>query len=366
MSAEGEMLKARANMILDAPFFGTLALKLKLIQDDEKCKTCATDGKSIMYNGDFVTKKISNLELRGVIAHEVLHCTGNHGSRRKERDPKVWNAACDYAINPLVIKSGFVLPTDALLDDKYDNLSPEAIYPMLIDEHGIDKVPSVGWGTINDPPADASSLEADWQIATTQAIETAKAAGKMPGHLESFLKDIVKPRVDWRSALWPFCSSIAHTDYSFRKPNRAYISEDEYLPSLYEEAAGELALIVDTSGSCMSYYDQFMSEFSAIHRELRPTKVHIITCDYEVQDHIEIEPDGNLPEKLKTGGGGTRFSPAFDYVTEKCPEVEAAVYLTDLESNDFGEHPPYPVLWVATTNLDAPWGQLCKINMEES
>ena len=366
MSAESEILKARANMILDAPFFGTLALKLQLKQDNELCKTCATDGKTIIYNDKFVDKT-PNLELRGVIAHEVLHCTGNHMTRRGERDPKLWNMACDYCINPLVIKSGFVLPSDALINNDYDAMSPEEIYNLLTQrQQKGETLPSCGWGQVQDAPDNSSSLEADWQIATAQAIEQSKAVGKMPGHLESFLKDIVKPRVDWRSALWPFCTSIAHTDFSWRKPNRAYISEDEYLPSLYEEAAGEPAIIVDSSGSCQDYYEIFMSEFAAIHRDLRPSKVHIITCDAEVQDHVQIEPDDELPEKLKTGGGGTRFSPAFDYVIQNCPDVEAAVYLTDLESHDFGQHPPFPVLWVATTNEDAPWGQICKIDMEES
>ena len=44
MSAEGEMLKARAQLLMDQPFFGVLALRLKLMQDDDNCDTAATDG----------------------------------------------------------------------------------------------------------------------------------------------------------------------------------------------------------------------------------------------------------------------------------------------------------------------------------
>jgi hypothetical protein len=39
--------------------------------------------------------------------------------------------------------------------------------------------------------------------------------------------------------------------------------------------------------------------------------------------------------------------------------------LTDLISDDFGDEPNYPVLWVSTTDRDAPWGSICRIQMEE-
>jgi predicted metal-dependent peptidase len=64
------------------------------------------------------------------------------------------------------------------------------------------------------------------------------------------------------------------------------------------------------------------------------------------------------------GGGGTSFAPAFEYLNEH-HDIDAAVYLTDLCSDDFGEEPNYPVLWVSTTDRDAPWGSICRIQMEE-
>jgi predicted metal-dependent peptidase len=91
----------------------------------------------------------------------------------------------------------------------------------------------------------------------------------------------------------------------------------------------------------------------------------IIHCDYNVAHCEEVMPDDEFPTTPIKGGGGTAFKPAFDYINEHYPDVEAAVYLTDLEAfnEDFGEQPMYPVLWVATTRLAAPWGQTTRIQL---
>ena len=81
MSTEGSLLKARAGLLLDHPFFGTLSLSLALVQDDDQ-PTAATDGASIVYNETFVNKQ-SGAQLKGLLAHEILHCSGCHHTRRK-------------------------------------------------------------------------------------------------------------------------------------------------------------------------------------------------------------------------------------------------------------------------------------------
>jgi len=367
MAAESDMLKARAQLLMDQPFFGTLALRLKFVQDKENCKTAATDGTRLVYNPDYISK-LTALTRKGLIAHEVMHCVFNHMTRRGARDHKRWNIATDFAINLHLLDCGFVLPDGALADEKYRGMSADAIYNQL-DSENLPK--QCSWGMVIDAGAGQvqsgsnAAMESDWQIAVTQAAEVAKQAGKLPGALQHFIQDIIKPLVDWRSVLWPFVTSLAHNEYSWRKPNRAYISEDEYLPSMYNETAGHLAVIIDSSGSCEGYWEQFIGEIAAIHSDLQPEQVTIIHCDTKVQHVTEVEPEGLFPtENNVEGGGGTAFAPAFDYINENYPDVEAAVYLTDLESNEFGGQPPYPVLWVNTERTQAPWGQTVHIPME--
>jgi predicted metal-dependent peptidase len=96
----------------------------------------ATDGRRIVYNPAFV-ESLAPKELEAVLAHEVMHCALGHHCRRGERDPRLWNEAADFAINPLLMANGFTLPEDALLDPAFDNLSAEEIYARrLRDESG--------------------------------------------------------------------------------------------------------------------------------------------------------------------------------------------------------------------------------------
>tara|TARA_A100001015_G_C15044812_1_gene742774 strand:+ start:4395 stop:5492 length:1098 start_codon:yes stop_codon:yes gene_type:complete len=365
MSAESKMLKARAQLLMENPFFGVLALKLKLVQKED-VRTAAVDGVHLFYASKFI-EKLSNPEVKGLIAHEVFHCVWNHMTRRHNRDPKLWNIACDYAINwHLVHECHFILPKDGLLDGDYKDMTADAIYNALPKEDA-EQCP---WGLVVDAPnggldqpKTAGAIEADWQVSVNQALSTAKQQGKLPAGMETHLRDIVKPVVPWRSILWPFCTSITNDDYSWRKPNRAYISEDEYLPSLYTEGAGHFAVIIDTSGSCMDEYEPFMAEIKAIHAELRPEKLTIIHADAEVAFTRHVDKFDEFPIDKVYGGGGTDFEPAFDWIDEHCPEIDAAVYLTDMYGN-FGDPRSYPVLWCATTNVEPPWGQYCRVTLD--
>jgi len=126
------MIHARTTLIIDSPFFGTLAMKLKM-KIDPTCGTAWTNGTHIGYNPWFI-QKLTKRERVGLVAHEVMHCALLHHTRREHRDPKLWNIACDYVINSLLIREGFSLPKCGLLDrDWYYNFSEEA-YMFLQDE----------------------------------------------------------------------------------------------------------------------------------------------------------------------------------------------------------------------------------------
>ena len=72
--------KQRTQLILSQPFFGTLALRLRTVERQD-IQTMAVDGKSLFYNPAFVDT-LRDEELRGVIAHEVMHCVHHHMTRR--------------------------------------------------------------------------------------------------------------------------------------------------------------------------------------------------------------------------------------------------------------------------------------------
>jgi hypothetical protein len=125
-------------------FFGRLLSHLNVYGSSElDPPTMCTDGESIVFHPDFV-KGQSNESIRFVIMHEILHCLNNHHERMGNRDPYLWNVACDYAINPLLLNDsdqpleGLDFPKDekgekaGLFERKYEGMNAEDIYDDLI------------------------------------------------------------------------------------------------------------------------------------------------------------------------------------------------------------------------------------------
>jgi len=381
MEASQRLVKTRADLIMVEPFWGMLALKLALRMDNERCDTAATDGSHLFYNEKFINK-LTPSETKGLVAHEVSHVMLKHPTRRGERDPLLWNISCDIPINEMLKEAGFILPEGGVFDfnKEFVGLNAEQIYARLLDkkeeEGGLGPYSEPApWGEVwdstsnKDPDApSAGQLEADWEINTAQAAEIAKQAGKLPADLARFLEGMLRPVVNWLDILWVFATQLARDEFSWRRPNRAYISEDEYFPSLYNETIGNFVLAMDSSGSTMSVVDQFMSEFRAIKETINPDKLIIIHCDTAVHKVFTLDKEDELEKEhfKMNGGGGTSFSPVFEYVHEHYGnDVEGLVYLTDLECTDFGPEPPYPVVWVSSEMGTVPWGQIGHIFKEK-
>jgi predicted metal-dependent peptidase len=124
--------KARTTLLLDHPFFGALLFRLGA-QARSSIATMATDGVSLYFNPQFV-ETLSAAEIAGTLAHEVMHPALQHHTRRGGRNPRRWNIACDYAINPMLVDAGLTLPKDVLLDNRFRGMSAERIYNLLEEE----------------------------------------------------------------------------------------------------------------------------------------------------------------------------------------------------------------------------------------
>jgi len=125
-------------------FFAQLLSKLNIYGvSDPRYQTMCTNGFNIQYHPDFVLGQ-SDPAIRFVLCHEILHCVGDHMSRRGSRDPLLWNYACDYAINPIlnveIVGGAFEWPANldgsrmGLYEEKYEGLKAEDIYDLLVDD----------------------------------------------------------------------------------------------------------------------------------------------------------------------------------------------------------------------------------------
>lgn len=130
---ETKLAAARTKLIIDKPFLGALVLRLPMVKGDpDWCKTTATDARKFYYNAEYIND-LSLAQTQFVLAHEALHCALSHFARRQHRVRHRWDLACDFAINPLLIKDGLTPPPNALYQPMFDGMTAEEIYPMLDD-----------------------------------------------------------------------------------------------------------------------------------------------------------------------------------------------------------------------------------------
>ena len=361
MNATEKLTRARTQLVMDQPFFGSLALRLELVED-RSVETAYTNGTVLGYNPEFI-RTLSLEETKWLMAHEVMHLAMLHHTRRCDRQPDKWNVAADYAINGVLNAAGFKTPAGFLLDARYEGKSAEAIYSLL-PEHG--SGPGSGPGEIRDAPGangDLKQAEAQWRVHLAQAAQQAQSMGSLPEGIKRLIEEVLHPRVDWRALLRHFVEQAARNDYSWLPPSRRYLAHRLCLPGLASKELGRIVVAVDTSGSIdAAALDQFASEISGILEEY-DTLVYVVYCDTKVQG-FEIFDRLDLPLRLNAvGGGGTDFRPVFDWV-QRGTDPSLLVYLTDLECSRFPEKAPgYPVLWVQTGSYcgEVPFGEVVRM-----
>lgn len=351
--------KAKTALLLDHPFVGSLALKLNTVVADNiqghPVPTAATDGKTICYNPAFVAG-LSDSQLVFLVAHEVFHPMFEHHIRRGNRDGTRWNVAADYVINQLLVDEGIgAMPKGGLLDrDIYakGGGTAEGIYAILpaSKRKALDEVLE----SDGDPAEEAARIRAE----VVQAAQASRMAGKLSAGIERIISDLINPVVPWQTLLARFLHRTKTTERTFARPNRRFLPQGMYLPSISGEAMGELVVAIDCSGSIdTALLNAFAAEINSIKQDLNPSVLHLVYFDASVC-HVDSVEQGDPINITMRGGGGTAFSPVFDWVADNDINPVACVFLTDLYGFDFGNEPEYPVLWVSNGSLDAPFGEV--------
>ncbi len=366
---------ARTRLILDKPFLGALTLRLPLTAADAKwCPTTATDARALYYNRDYI-KSLTLSETEFVLAHEALHCALAHFARRQHRVKHRWDLACDLAINPLLIGEGLKPPPNALLVPGFEDMTAEEIYPCLdendeqetMDRHVYDE----GEGQSDSgqggqpPPLSATerdALEVQWQQRLAGAAQQAQQAGKLTGAMARLVDHLLQPQLPWRMLLARYLTAIARDDYSFTRPSRR--EGAAILPRLRSSQV-ELTVAIDTSGSIgRDELNAFLAEVNALKGQLR-ARITLHACDSQLAAAgpwvCEPWEELVLPAELP-GGGGTRFSPVFEWSARQDRAPDLLVYFTDAQGEFPAHEPYYPVLWLVKGKAKPPWGLRIQLN----
>ena len=432
---ERKLGAARTKLILDKPFLGALVLRLPMVAaKSEWCPTTFTDAKKFYYNAEYI-EDISSSHVQFVMAREALHCALSHFARRGHRIKHLWDLACDFAINPILVSEGLEPPSDVLVMQQYDNMTAEEIYPLLEDndndqerdlqdnkddeddnDQGKDDKSKGAKGKSNKNDGDGGkpdeedqsgdqggagekdenasqggqaqpqlsdnnggSSEADepqplteteketlsvqWQQRMAGAAQQAMAAGKLGDSMMRLVDFLLQPQLPWRNMLARYMNAIARDDYTYSRPSSRR-GDPALFPSL-RSAQLNVTIALDISGSISDKeIKEFVSEIDAIKGTVR-AKVTLIACDAQLAEGgpWEFEPWEEFAVNMKLkGGGGTKFTPVFDWINSQDSMPDLLVYFTDAQGEFPKTEPNYPVLWLVKGKTKVPFGQRIQLN----
>ena len=364
--------RAKAQIVMDYPFFSSILFKRGL-QEDRTIPTLAVPLKgAIKYNPEFI-EGLPVPQIVWGLCHEVGHVIAQHAIRRKHRDPKKWNYAGDAWINDMLddCKVGERIPDCVDMPGSKDKTT-ESIYDELPDgddgggggggSGGGDKFDN-GLGDDVEygeqlTESEIREIEAQAKIDIAEAAQAAKARGKLPGKLADIVADIINVKTPWYDILERYMVGMTKGEYTWTRPNRRFISGGMYLPSTGSvPTMGEIVLQVDISGSVSKKEtDYYNGHIKRIIDMCKPSKVHVIYTDTEVQSHEEYDNPDDVYIKHQSGGG-TRMEAGFDYIAEKGIQPDVVVTLTD-GYDDYTEDPGFPTVWcVSSPNKTVPYGE---------
>jgi predicted metal-dependent peptidase len=368
---ERKVGKAKSLLILDHPFFGT-AVSRRPINYTDDVPTAAVSAQGQIYINPAFVNPLTVKQIMFLLAHEAMHYMLAHALRRKHRDHRAWNVACDKVINDTLIdaKVGEFIDGGVTLHDAR-NYAAEELY----DENDNDSGGGIG-SDIGDPSDDDGNpldeaqihqLEAQAKIEAIQSAKAAKATGKLPAAVERIIEEMLVVKTPWHQILERFMQGKVKDGYSWQRPNRRFMAAGMYLPGVdYTPKMGEIVIGVDTSGSIgQKELDEFNAHINRILETCLPEKVTVLYCDSQINASTEYTPD-DFPIRLTPhGGGGTSFKPVFDWVRDYDGDVEVVVYLTDGYGDQTSiKTPAVDTVWLTTGLKEFPFGTVVEFETE--
>ena len=308
---------------------------------------------------------LNELEWQWVLVHEILHVVLEHQQRLGQREPLIWNVACDYVINNWLEQMGVGMrPQNVLFKEEYKGTDAETIYDSLIKNGGNDQLKIVtfrgdGMGDMLDfdskyngtrPPRFRNRFRTGprqmAQNAARDMLEdesNGQSRGHLPGELidELDLGKMLRDRVEipeWKAEL----AEWFNIQFTPRPPRRSYArlsrrqSAVPHIPlagkAPIDYHSPTFGVLLDTSGSMSPELLQSgLAAMIAFAEQHGVAFVRFVMCDARPFD------EGFIPiEKLRRpyrirGRGGTVLQPAVELLQEAqdFPKEAPILIITD-------------------------------------
>lgn len=357
-------------------------------QPSAQTATMGTDGERLLFCPDYLIAVFGAdpAVLRRGYLHLLLHGLYLHPFRREGRPSRLWNLACDMAVEQILhreavsrleipqlpVKTACLhilgeTPLDAvticrMLEDGAFPYRMEAVEAAFcFDDHSL-------WERAD--PEMCRKWEHILSYTNQSRRQHNKKRGSQAGDRQEELTGLRPGTYDYRAYLRQFTVLREERELDLDSFDYIYynLGMEQYgnvplmEPLEYREGykLEELVIAIDTSGSCSKEVVQaFLSETCAIlsRREnfFQRMQVYLIQCDCMVQSvaviHSQEEWKNYSREITIAGRGGTDFTPVFRYVEAqrqqgKLRKLKALLYFTDGDGFYPREKPAYETAFV--------------------
>ncbi len=362
---------AKSKLMIEHPYFGTLASALKFEKNDN-IEAFMCEGDKYQYNDEYL-ETLNSDELSFTLANAAMHQALYHDTRQSRRMGWMWYLATDYAINAILVENGLTLPDKINYDNRFEGQYAEEIYETLRNEIMDDEMRDEEEGE-EDSSSDneeqqsekvtsdeSKDAEEAYERFLEQVNQKLDKQGDLPKGLERVLNVKHTSTISWRDELYRYVNTHAKSDYRFFPPNMKYLYMGFALPAVYGEEL-HIAVAIDTSASVdKELLEKFLGELAEIMQIFPSYKIELIECDAKIQHVSTLYPTEPLVSMVK-GGGGTDFRPVFEYIDEALRDVKFLIYFTD----GMGKFPSYlphiDTLWVMPKSVEVPFGELLELS----
>ena len=346
--------------------------------------------KYVMYFNPIIFLELNMKQMETTIKHEILHVISQHLIRAKELKGKYSTLALNISMDVVVNQYLDYLPPYSITLEYINNKYDMKLEPYKTFEYYLEKVQTeLDLQEENDEGEEVDSNEnviVDfdperthdmWEESDevdektlnefTEKFADSAQKGKNTNNIDAMIKSIKNRNgeLPWNLFLKKLMGTIeANKKKTVTRRNRRQPSRLDLRGELRGHKA-EIAVAIDISGSISDEeFKQAIKEVLAIVKS-HNQEITIIECDKEIRRAYKVKSPRDVQERIATGGG-TKFSPVFEYANNK--KINLLIYFTDGKGEEKLEVIPrgYKTLWVISgrgdkLSLREPFGVVKKL-----
>ena len=360
----------------------------------EETRTIGTDGEFFLFSPEYLLElyvKKPEAVRRGYL-HMLLHCLYLHLFLENQEDRRLWNLACDIAVEQIisrekipVLETGgnakkirekvfHILGNGADSAEKICRKLKEQTFPFHLEEleetfHFDDHTL---WDNCTGEKGKKTREKWNRLLSYTAANrqDHRKRRGSQKGDQREDAGPIRSGRYDYKKFLRQFSvlreeveldtESFDYIFYNFGMEQYGNLPLIEPLEYKEVNRLEELVIAIDTSGSCSKeLVRRFLGEtyqiLSTRENFFKKMKVYIVQCDCCIQWYQVIHSEEEWKEYMQKitiqGRGGTDFRPVFELIRKEqekreLQNLKALIYFTDGDGIYPRQKPDYETAFV--------------------